>query len=454
MNRLVVLTLLVVTAVLAAASPAGAATKTYTMRSEAFRVNGFETVVPKVWVKAPEVDGYITKFDAYLVDDEAPRGKKFSLRRVMMHHVVFINTGAEGRPPERTSCPGRKGQPFWGSGEETQRLVLPKGYGYKIRDDDRWRMETMLMSHGIRSERLRIEYRYTVVTKRKLQRVRPLWLRANGCQGSSYNVPGDGRPGSVHRMSHDWKSPLTGRIVAAGAHTHGGNVALDISQPRCNDRRLVRHKPVYGRPNDIVYNINPLLHEPGPIATGFYLSNEGIPIRKGEPLRITGLYEGQWPRQAVMSITHVYIAPEKRVPRGCRPLPKDRRYLYTRKDGRPSAPRLPLPFNAWDARRGRTKVIGRPRGKLVDGGDSAVVKIRDDGFRPANLVVNRGATVKWDWVGRDRHNLWYADGPAIITNVTAERGFELTRPLTTPGTYRFFCQLHPLTMHQQIDVRP
>ncbi len=48
MNRLVVVLLLLVTAVLAAASPAGAATRTYTMRSEAFQVDGFETVVPKV----------------------------------------------------------------------------------------------------------------------------------------------------------------------------------------------------------------------------------------------------------------------------------------------------------------------------------------------------------------------------------------------------------------------
>jgi plastocyanin len=154
-----------------------------------------------------------------------------------------------------------------------------------------------------------------------------------------------------------------------------------------------------------------------------------------------------------MSITHVYIAPERRVPAGCRPLPRDRRYAWTRRDGRPSAPRMAIPFAEWDARRGRTRTIDRPRGRVVEGGDRAVVKIRDDRIAPANLTVDRGATVRWDWTGRDRHNLWYADGPRIITTVTASRGFSLTRQLHAPGRYRMFCYLHPLTMHQQIDVR-
>jgi plastocyanin len=372
---------------------------------------------------------------------------------VMLHHVVFINAGAPGRPPELTSCPGRKGQPFWGSGEEKQRLILPPGYGYRIRRDDRWRMETMLMSHGIDGHRLRVEYRFTVVTGRRMQRVRPLWLRANGCDGSSYDVPGDDRPSSLHTRSHDWRMPLTGRIVASGAHTHAGHVAVDISQNRCEGRRLIRHEPRYGAPDDPVYRIRPVLHEPGPVAVGHFLSSTGIPVVKGERLRVTGIYEGQWPRPAVMAIPHVYIAPDRRVRRDCAPPPADERYVWTRDGGRPSAPRMALGFNVWDPRLGRTREIPRPRGRLVDAGRRATVKVLDNRFAPANLAVDRGAVVRWRWLGRERHNVWYADGPRLVLHSGGTRGQTMTRTLTTPGRYRLFCYLHPLTMHQQIDVR-
>ncbi len=150
----------------------------------------------------------------------------------------------------------------------------------------------MLMSHRFRHIRVWLEYRVTIETSKRLAPVRPLWLRASGCNPlSSYDVPGGGAPGSTDRRSSDWTMPISGRIVAAGAHLHGSTKGMRISQPRCGDRTLIDHQPRYGMPDDAVYRLRPVLHEPGPIATGYWMSQArpADPPRRGaaghRPLR-------------------------------------------------------------------------------------------------------------------------------------------------------------------------
>ena len=94
-------------------------------------------------VRTPEQDGYITRMHARLVDRA---GARVSIRSVMLHHVVFLNRGrfAGDREPK---CGARFGEAFYGTGEENQSLDLPPGYGYRTRPKDRWKMQTMLMSH-------------------------------------------------------------------------------------------------------------------------------------------------------------------------------------------------------------------------------------------------------------------------------------------------------------------
>src|SRR3712207_6254810 len=102
---------------LGAAAPAQAAERTMSFRSGPFDLGGFETKTPKVWVRTPNVDGYLTFMDAVLED---ARGRRISIRRVMLHHIVFLNK-ATTLARSRSSCGGRVMQPFWGTGEERQR---------------------------------------------------------------------------------------------------------------------------------------------------------------------------------------------------------------------------------------------------------------------------------------------------------------------------------------------
>ena len=123
--------LLALLTLLAVAGPAHAATRHLTLRTGPFNVNGFQTVWPTATVRTAGIDGYITRMDAELVD---ARGHRVLINKVMLHHVVFIDNARN-----YNSGPGRRGTPFFGTGEENERLVLPDGYGYRTHRGDRWR---------------------------------------------------------------------------------------------------------------------------------------------------------------------------------------------------------------------------------------------------------------------------------------------------------------------------
>jgi plastocyanin len=435
---------------LALVSSAEATTKTYTLRTKAFEVGGFETIYPKLVVRTPRRSGYVTYMYARLM--YAP-GRPVPLQHVMLHHIVFINAGYSGGPAKTTSCSGRRGEPFWGTGEEHERLELPRGYGYRVDRRDHWRMQTMLMSHGLRARHVYVEYTVKLVTGEQLQRVKPLWLRAEGClKFPSYEVDGGGAPGSTNVQRHRWTMPFSGRIVASGAHLHGSSKGVEISEPGCGGRTIIRHEPRYGLPGDTVYTIRPILHEPGPIATGYFLSDQGIPVRRGQKLDVTGLYDDEHPHPGVMAIAHVYIAPDASVKNPCAALPSDARTTWTRKDGRPSAPYEPVPFNAVGAD-GHVHQIERPEGRSLVSDRDASVKVGDSFFDAANLSIPVGATVTWNWTGRLRHNVYLAGGPRDVNSTSQGHGFVYRKRFTVPGTYRLFCFLHPITMHQVVEVR-
>lgn len=434
--------------------PAGAEAKTeiFKLKTQAFDMTGFKTIFPKVRVRSPDRTGYITRMNAYLVDD---RGRRVSIRDVMLHHVVFINTGHPGGPPKKTTCKGRGGEPFWGTGEEKQPLILPAGYGYKVDADDGWSMQAMLMSHDLRAHTVRVVYLVRMVVGPALKRVKPLWLRANGCTTHpSYDIEGDMPAGAIHHRSYLWRMPLSGRIVAASAHLHGSSYGITISQPRCDDRELIDQKPLYGYRDDLVYRARPVLHEPGPIATGNFQSETGIPIRKGEFLKVTGLYDGSRPHPRVMAISHVYVAVDAAAPRSCAPLPADAHIHWTRTDGTFTPPVITVPLNGLGAD-GLVHEIDRPPGpdSVVDA-PTAQVDLTGERFVPANLSVGAGTRIVWRFDDPVTHNVTLANGPRLVASPNSGKGAHFEQTLATPGTYRLFCYLHPITMTQVITVRP
>ena len=83
-------------------------------------------------------------------------------------------------------------------------------------------------------------------------------------------------------------------------------------------------------------------------------------------------------------------------------------------------------------------------------GDRAEVVARGT-FRPANLSVALGAEVTWRFP--ERHNVLLAEGPRAVVSGTRTGGDSWSKRFDTPGEYRLFCWLHPVTMQQVVRVR-
>jgi plastocyanin len=433
----------------ALAPAASARTRTYTLRYGPIHMGAFQVKLPKVSVPTPHKTGYIVGMHAQLVDR---RGRHIDVRRVMLHHIVFMN-GGRFKGDRTTSCSGRNGEPIYGTGEENESLELPPGYGYFVRANDRWRMQTMLMSHRAASANVYVRYRVTIETGRPLTRVKPYWVRVTGCQGEpSYDVNGGGKPGSVRTKTAKWTVPFSGRIVAGGAHVHGGNHGIRLTEPACGNRTLIESRPLFGMPDDIVYHVFPVLHEPGPISTSWTLSHAGVPVVKGEQLFVSADYDGEYNHAGVMGIMHLYIARGRHSSARCAPLPGDVRSAQFRTDGRTAPPHVEIPLSALDDE-GRLTTIDHPPGPLHVLETGTTIPITGEAFPKANLSIPQDSTVTWRFLDHVKHKIFPASSPVIVSSGMLNDGAVKRFRFTRPGVYKLFCPLHPVTMHQVITVR-
>ncbi|MEA2125824.1 MAG: hypothetical protein QOI80_2606 [Solirubrobacteraceae bacterium] len=425
---------------------AGASAHRFKLRAGPYSIGRYGTKFPDRGIATPKVKGFVTHMHARLVDGA---GRPVPVTTGMLHHVLFINLGRAMVP---NGCSASRHEGFYGTGEEDQALDLPAGYGYRLRRSDRWRMTAMVMSHRYQRAGVYVEYSGTVDTSRALTGVRPFWVHANGCGSSVYNVFGGGAAGAITDRVNHWTAPITGRIVAAGGHLHAGAVGLQLRDPACGDRTLFDTTPYYAGPDDQLYHAYPFLHEPGPVQTSSFSSAAGIPVAKGQPLDLHGLYENTYARQSVMAIVHIYIAPGGPPPVGCPPPPADARRAAMRPGLRPSAPYQPIPLYRLDSRH-LPVVLPEPEGPTQPLADGSTIALRAYRFQPFEKVaIKAGTTINWRFDDVATHNLTLASGPSALAGETLHRGGRASTQFNTPGRYQLFCYLHPMTMHEQIDV--
>jgi plastocyanin len=60
----------------------------------------------------------------------------------------------------------------------------------------------------------------------------------------------------------------------------------------------------------------------------------------------------------------------------------------------------------------------------------------------------------WRFLGPQLHNLTLASGPEGFSSDRLVCGKTFSKQFTKPGTYQFFCELHPVGMIERVVVRP
>ena len=197
----------------------------------------------------PPGDGYMVRLAPNL---RRPDGSVPPTDQIHLHHAVWLSTAA----PDSTApaLPQR----FFASGEEKTILQLPRPYGYPVRSTDRWILNYMihdLTSHGAR---LYVTYDVDFVPAasalgRTLRPARPVWMDVEN--GSAYPVfdvlRGSGRAGrytfpddaidpyAIGGRRNEWAVDRPGTLVAAAGHLHPGGLYDDLRVRRAGRTRLL-----------------------------------------------------------------------------------------------------------------------------------------------------------------------------------------------------------------------
>jgi hypothetical protein len=391
----------------------------------------------------------LTFMHARVVD---PHGRLVPQHHVMLHHVAFVNWGRTNGDKHQYYCHEGEKERFYGTGEEDESMVLPPGYGYHVRGNDRWYATWMLMNHHHHPRTVYIEYTIRYAAGWGTTPVTPYWLGVAPClRDPIFEVPGGGGPGSTFTKQIGWTPPADGRIVAVGTHVHGGAKAMRITDPACGDRTLVESIPEYGLADDPIYHVLPQIHEPSPRFTSYPMTQTGIPVSRGHRYRVSALYDDELPHARVMGIMHAYVAPAAGPVPACAPLPDDVRTIDWDQPFRTEIPKVDIPLAARgpDGRAHAVKTLTgpwfRPRGDTV-------VRLRDLEFSHRKIVLPLGSAIRYEFDDPFLHDVTSASGPTAIGSQPLKGGATWRHRFTRAGTYALYCTLHPLDMQEIVEV--
>jgi hypothetical protein len=415
-------------ALLALCAPSGAlaAVNTIVLQSSPITIGPFGVARDVQRVDSPSVDGAVVGMSADVVD---LAGNPVPNAQVMLHHVVFVKvlhpdytcstfTGYDGVaspiPVER----------FYAEGEEHMSLGLPNGYGYPNKASDVWGLVYMLMNHRDHTDTVRVRYTIRYATGESLRPVTPVWLDVRNCRADPiFSIPGTGGPASPYEQHTDFTLPESGFLVAGGAHIHGGGLQLELTD-RSWGGRLFTSFPTWGGEMP-----TPMMHEPGPMQMTAFSSAPGLPVRRGDTLRLSALYDNSAPHTRVMGIMILYFAPGSVDGLAPASVP------LTGAPQRPPYMRLPL--------------LRQPRGPLAR--NIRGTWVGDYAFGNQRVSIRRGTTFTWRFVGSEQHDVTLASGPVGFASQSLQRG-SYRHSFTRPGTYRLYCSLHPTRMTQIVTV--
>src|SRR5215217_2523953 len=263
-------------------------------------------------IERPAGDGYATRVSATLVrGDGAPP----PVEEVHMHHAVMLNLSRKD-----ATAPDLPGERFYGFAEEKTVGRLPAPYGYPLKATDVIGINYMLHNGTRRNEVVYIDYELDWIAAgtpqaAATQAARPLWVdvengkaypvfdvaRGSGRSGR-FTYPDDaGNPYGDGPRRNEWTVDRDGTLVFAAGHLHPGGLAVDLDVVR-GDRRAhaFRSSARYFDPN-------------GPVSWDMAMTitpeDWRVGVRKGDRLRVSTIYETErasWYES--MGLALVYMA--------------------------------------------------------------------------------------------------------------------------------------------------
>jgi hypothetical protein len=234
-------------------------------------------------------DGWLLAYHPKLVDANGQ-----SVPGTVLHHTAFWN---ENRAD--FLCPNKEEHIFGAGSEMTDWAEVP-GYGYRVQNNDRIRIETMVYNPTPASYpkvylEVAIPFQDAAENATPRKNVYPAWMDVKSCGNSSYDVPaGKSEKSGTVTVKYD------GVLLGVGGHLHdyGRQVVLqDASrketvatlEAKVNEKSLLESVPVK-----------------------LFLDQGGYKFSAGDVLKISASYDnptGKLLRDGAMGIAVGYFVP-------------------------------------------------------------------------------------------------------------------------------------------------
>lgn len=427
-------------------------------------------------IEKPPYEGYAVRVKPDLVRGD---GSVPNVDVIHLHHAVFVNLSADD-----LTSPGLP-ERFFASGEEKTIGQAPDGYGYPVRPNDVWAINHMVHNQTAATETVWITYDVDFVPAdtprgRETTAVRPIWMdvrngeaypvfdvhRGSGGRDKRFTYPREAEnPYGDGPRLNEWTLPRRANLVGAAGHVHPGGLWTDLGLVRKKRAtRIFRSEARYYDPN-------------GPISWDMSMKatkeDWRVGARKGDKLRLSATYEtkrASWYES--MGIAMVWAAFGEKGPNPFRKkidrrgkvthghLPENENYGGEPQEGIADPRELP-DGQTIDNRVGITAFQYLPGGlgmagelqnpPVVQAGESLRFENADAAAAgtmhsvtackpPCNRTTGISYPLANGPVDFDSANLGY--GPRGFTAAANRYDWETPKDLK-PGTYTYFCRIHP-----------
>jgi hypothetical protein len=216
-------------------------------------------------------------------------GAAVSTHDVHLHHIVMTTSAHQDQ-----LCPGRR-ERFIGAGMERTPIYLFGPYTYLVGANDQWGSIWHLMNETDQSKTVYIQYTLRYQPGANATNSRPVdvyFQDVDGCGDSTYDIPGDGGPGSVSTRTRAWTVPRDGFAVYTGGHLHDGGIDITLKNETTDETLCTSTAAYHENPHHLASINSCLLH---------------TPVSQGDSVSVTPRYDNSQPYADVMGIMLTYV---------------------------------------------------------------------------------------------------------------------------------------------------
>jgi len=233
----------------------------------------------------PSVPGFITRFKPNLVYTSNHKVPRVDV--IHLHHGVWL----------------ARGYPTFAAGEEKTTLQLPRGYGYRYNPSDRWIMNYMI--HNLLPKPTSVYLTYDIdfipdgsATAKSLTEAKPLWMDVSGLRAypvfdalrgqgkrGKFTFPDQANAAQQNDVgpAHEYTAPQDITLLGTAGHLHPGGLYTDLKVTRSSrTKKLFRSEAKYFEPAGAVsWDVSMTATKPG----------WRVAVEQGDRLDVSATYD-------------------------------------------------------------------------------------------------------------------------------------------------------------------